>query len=85
MPLVREFVAVKRKKQKKRKLVSRSENVGPRVLTMNSFLPQRKAGEGEHEEREREREEEGEGRGAGGEKRKGEREKDGKRNCAAWS
>lgn len=57
MPLAREFVAVKRKKQKKRKLVSRSENVGPRVLTMNSFLPQQKAGEGEHEEREeRERE-----------------------------
>lgn len=55
MPLVREFVAVKRKKQKKRKLVSRSENVGPRVLTMNSFLPQRKAGEGE-QRRKRERE-----------------------------
>lgn len=53
MSLVREFVVVKRKKQKKRKLVSRSENVGPRVLTMNSFLPQRKAGEGEHEEREK--------------------------------
>lgn len=78
MPLAREFVVVKRKKQKKRKLVSRSENVGPRVLTMNSFLPQRKAGEGEHEERE-------EMRGGREEKRKGEREKDGKRNCAAWS
>lgn len=58
MPLVGEFVIVKRKKQKKRKLVSRSENVGPRVLTMNSFLPQRKAGEGEREERGRERERE---------------------------
>lgn len=71
MPLVGEFVIVKRKKQKKRKLVSRSENVGPRVLTMNSFLPQRKAGEGEREER---------GRDGGREKEK-EKEKD--RECAA--
>lgn len=40
----------KREKKRKRKLVSRSVDVGPRVLTMNSFLP-RWPGEGGYEEK----------------------------------
>lgn len=51
-----ESVAVKREKKRKRKLVSRSVDVGPRVLTMNSFLPWWQAGEGRCEEKKREKE-----------------------------
>lgn len=48
---------MKREKKRKRKLVSRSVDVGPRVLTMNSFLPwqERVASWGGKRERKRER------------------------------
>lgn len=51
-----ESVVVKREKKRKRKLVSRSVDVGPRVLTMNSFLPWWQAAEGGYEEKKREKE-----------------------------